>query len=80
MRCPTAEFKPGDRVRFAYHLRDICGDRGTVVPASFRYPGRIGVESDPQEDQLPMVSWVLPHEIEPVDAVTWLGEVRQPKR
>ena len=68
------EFKPGDRVRFGYHLQDIFGEHGTVVPDDavdqVKIPGTILVDADDYD-----YVFVEEYEIELLDVVTELGEL-----
>jgi len=69
------EFQIGDRVRIPWAMRDIYGEKGTVVPQSFGFtisPTPVPVQPDDDPNTVIQLS---PNEVERLDVVTELGEV-----
>jgi len=68
-------FQIGDRVRIPIGLRDIYGDKGTVVEQSYAFkvtPTPVPVQPDDVPDHVLQCSTT---EVEWLDVVTELGEV-----
>ena len=68
------EFKEGDRIRFEWHLRDVYGEKGTVVD-----PGPGVQQTNTTVTVVPDAWDVTAHvhetDIKRLDVVTELGEV-----